>query len=86
MAANILILYGTDTWLSKESEFIVGVFSCQERLDDYLEGMHTAQILSDYDLQMLRDERQTQGRETNYRVQEEAFDPIYILDSTITLI
>lgn len=77
MREEVLILYSCDTWHTPQSKILAGVFSCRERLDNHLQAMHRDHVLSDDDLQMLREQNQTQGHDINYRVEESPVDLPY---------
>lgn len=75
MTEEVLILYSCDAWHTPQNRSLVGVFSCRERLDNFLQAMRREHALSDYDLQMLREQNQTQGHEVNYQIEEVPVDP-----------
>lgn len=74
---EIHLLYRTDTWHSHSSMRLVGAFSSRSKLNDYLNRMKRCGELTDYDLQMLAEQNQTQGRETNYLISTKKINPTY---------
>ena len=76
MKYQLFVLYECDAWLSRASKDLIGVFTSQG-LDLYLRNMNKACIISDYCFAMLRQQKQTQGLETNYIIETVTLDPEY---------
>lgn len=74
---EIILLYSADAWRSHSSMRLEGVFSGRDTLNSYLNQMKCCDELTDYDLQMLSEQNQTQGRDTNYLIETETINPSY---------
>ena len=73
----LLMLCECDTWLSKDSKRIIGVFSDMFRLEEYLRNMLRGGIIEEADIVQLRQHNQTQGREVNYLIETKELNPEY---------
>lgn len=74
---SILLLYSCDAWHTNSSKELVAPFSDKYQLKQYLDVMLAAGILDAYDVECLHDQKQTQGHETNYMIEEFLVNPIY---------
>lgn len=72
-----IVLYSTDAWHTHYSRELVGVFSDENKLSDYLLEMKNNHQLTDEDFNTLVNHSQTQGNEINYLVETEIVNPHY---------
>ncbi|MDR3266215.1 MAG: hypothetical protein LBT24_01410 [Tannerella sp.] len=74
---EIYLLYSCNAWHSYDSFRLMGVFTNKKALQRYLSGMGKAKMLTKEDLEQLRRDKQTQGKERNYLIEEQEINPKY---------
>lgn len=67
---EVFLLYVGDTWLDECSMRLLAVCSCEEKAIEFAEqdADENEEPLCEEDLSLLKNQRQTQGRENNYMI------------------
>jgi hypothetical protein len=76
MRKKVLILYTCDPWLTHSSKVLGGVFSSPKRLDLCLRRLLRQKEITGEDYDNLQRLGQTQGRQTNYLIEEHSLNPL----------
>lgn len=72
---HALLLYSCNAWHEHSSKELLGVFTDNNRFIDYISDMKSSGQLSEKDAEDLFLNRQTQGLEGNYMIEEEELNP-----------
>lgn len=72
---HAFLLYSCNVWHEHSSKELLGVFTDNDRLIDYISDMKSSGQLSEEDAQDLMTNHQTQGLEDNYMIEEEELNP-----------
>ena len=74
---HALLLYSCDAWHTHSSKELLGVFTDNDRFNDYIGDMKSSGKLSGEDAEDLLSQNQTQGLDENYIIDEEELNPLY---------
>lgn len=72
---HALLLYSCNAWHEHSSKELLGVFTDNDSFIDYISDMKSSGQLSEETTEGLLRDRQTQGLEENYMIEEEMLNP-----------
>jgi hypothetical protein len=71
------ILFSCNAWHNPSSKDLMGIFTDDNALKQYLDDMKMNGLLDNDDMKMIQLYRQTQGKTLNYRIEEQEVNPKY---------